>query len=240
MEHDFYHLYEAAKLLECEENDLLKWGASGKIDLCVWYEGHLDIFFLSEEDFTGRPAPRKNETVMAFLPIVKEDIMRFFIPGVSRSNGNMYIDRLMWPGCDSPLCPIWVDDEWRPRYLEPTKNDLFIMRETFDTLKAELHKSPLELVAPSFVDSEMVKILDPLHPWHSELLAFAVQAWLELYSEREGKRNDNQYNPPGGHIAMIQKLLSQKKSNLLTQTSIEYLGKVINPCKAGGPNKMQE
>jgi hypothetical protein len=88
-------------------------------------------------------------------------------------------------------------------------------------------------------DTDLKGILDQQHPWHSELLAIAVKGWMELYSNREGNSSDNAHKPTGGHIAMIEKWLSDQKSALLTKTSTEYLGKVINPSKSGGPNKTQ-
>jgi len=87
---------------------------------------------------------------------------------------------------------------------------------------------------------EIADILNPDHPWHSELLAIAVKGWLELYSNREGNSSDNTHKPPGGHIAMIKGWLSGQISPLISKTSIGYLGKVINPSKGGGPNKSQE
>jgi hypothetical protein len=39
MEHDIYSLQEAAKEAECEISDILKLGADGKINVCVFYSG---------------------------------------------------------------------------------------------------------------------------------------------------------------------------------------------------------
>lgn len=113
-------------------------------------------------------------------------------------------------------------------------------------LKAWLEKFHPEM-KPAFLfgtkgtpGDEIADILNPDHPWHSELLAIAIKGWLELYSNREGNSSDNTYKPSGGHIAMIEKWLSGQESSLLTKNSIGYLGKVINSSKGGGPNKTQE
>lgn len=95
-------------------------------------------------------------------------------------------------------------------------------------------------ISPDTHGSEITAILDPEHPWYSELLAYAVQAWIELYSTRDGRSGDNTYKPSGGHIKMIEDWLTKQNSRLLTPTSIGYLGKVINSSKRGGPNKTQE
>jgi len=146
MEHEFYNLDEAAELLECKVYDLLKWGMTGKIDLCIWYRGQLDRYSIPDEAFTGRPAPEKDETVDEFLPILKEDIKRFIFSRGSRSNENIEIEQIMWPGCDYPLFLLReniFNDDSDTQIIEITKNDLYIMSEPFEKLKAELHGSPV-------------------------------------------------------------------------------------------------
>jgi hypothetical protein len=86
----------------------------------------------------------------------------------------------------------------------------------------------------------MGEVLNPNHPWHSELLAVAIKAWIELYSTREGSCSDNTYKPPGGHIAMIEKHLQESGGQPLSKASVEYLAKVINPSKSGGASATQE
>jgi hypothetical protein len=242
MEHDFYHLDDAAGLLECKELDLLKWGMTGKIELCIWYHGQLDRTAIPDNAFTGRPAPAKDETVNEYLPILIRDIQRFIIPRESRSNGKIEIEQIMWPGCNYPLYLLEVDllDDGcgNTQLIEIKKNDLVIMGKTFNTLKAELLKSPVELEPPPPFGNEIAAILDPGHPWHSELLAIAVKGWLELYSNRDGNSSDNAHKPTGGHIAMIEKWLSEKSAEL-SNNAIDYTAKVINPAKRGGPSKTQ-
>ena len=240
MEHEFYHLDDAAGLLECTELDLLKWGMTGKIELCIWYRGQLDRFTLPDDAFTGRPAPEKNEMVDELLAISKRDIKKFIIPRESRSNGKIEIDQIMWPGCNYPLYLLEENifkDDGDTQIIEIKENDLYITDKTFNILKAELSKSLVELGTPPPYGDEIAAILDPDHPWHSELLAIAVKGWLEIYSKHEGNSSDNTHKPPGGHIAMIKEWLSKQNSSLLTKHSTGYTAKVINPDKHGGPSK---
>jgi len=248
MEHDFYHLNEAAKLLECEERDLLKWGAAGKIDLCVWYEGNIidSQVQLWMAELISCEMPTHGSAMMGwkgFLSLLAADIMRLFINGGNLSTGVICVDRLRLESndVDGDISPVfalvWQDDddgERHNRHLEPTIDDLFITSATFNTIRKDLEKST------TIPNDARADILDPEHPWHSELLAIAVKAWIELYSKREGNSSDNTYKPSGGHIAMIENWLSEQKSPLLNRTSREYLGKVINPSKGGGPNKARE
>jgi hypothetical protein len=242
IEHEFYNLDEAAKLLECKVQDLLKWGMSGKIELWFLYRGQLDRFSIPDDAFKGRPAPKEDETVHEFLPILKKDLELFILPYRGRTIEMIEIEKIMWPGCDQPLYLSYFNifnEISKTQLIQITKKDLHIMGKTFQTLKAELRTSPMELGAPPPLEDGIADVLNPDHPWHSELLAIAIKGWMELYSNREGNSSDNSYAPTGGHKGMIRKWLSDQKSPLLTPTSIEELAKAINPCKSGGPSKTQ-
>lgn len=242
MEQEFYKLDEAAELLECTAQDLLKLGMSGKIDLCTWYWGRIDRDSIPDNAFTGRPAPEKNVTINELLPIRKEDIKKFVFSGRSQSNEEIEIGQIMWPGCDSPLHLIEEDifnttDE--TRFIKIRKEELCIMNKTFSALKAELHKSPVEQGTLHAADDKITAILDPTHPWHSELLATVVKGWLEHYYTREGDRHDSTYKPAGGHINMLTDWLKENEK-LLSKTAIKNLAQVMNPDKRGGASKTPE
>lgn len=129
MEQDFYKLDEAAELLECTILDLLKWGMTGKIDLCIWYQGQLDRYSIPDNAFKGRPAPEQNEKIDELLPLLKSDIKEFVIPGVSLQNDGLAIAQIMWPGCNRPLFLLGQIDG-NPQIITITKNDLFIKNKT--------------------------------------------------------------------------------------------------------------
>ena len=222
MDHDFYSLDEATKLLECERIDLLKLGVTGKINLLFWYEGKTKY----ERRETPEVVSCREFDVKGLLSLRKEDIMPLCLHPKAFNPSSIYVDHFNGLYGDPDNIPVTINQK-----VSVFASQLFLSHETLTALKKETKPTP---------NDEIADILNVNHPWHSELLSLAVKGWIELYSTREGNSSDNTHKPPGGHIAMIEKWLSDQKSSLLTKTSIEYLGKVINPSKSGGPNKTQE
>jgi hypothetical protein len=211
IDHDFYSLDEATKLLECERIDLLKLGVTGKIDLLFWYEGKTKY---------------ERRDVKGLLSLRKEDIMPLCLYPKAFNPSSIYVDHFNGLYGAPDNTPVAIDQK-----VSVFAGQLFLSHETLAALKKEPKPTP---------NDEIADILNVNHPWHSELLSLAVKGWIELYSTREGNSSDNAYKPPGGHIAMIETWLNGQESPLLTKTSRGYLGKVINPSKGGGPNKTQE
>lgn len=89
------------------------------------------------------------------------------------------------------------------------------------------------------IDLSLSMILNSRHPWYSEPLANAVQAWIELYSKREGNKLDNSYRPAGGNSNLIDKWLDAHIKNI-GKTTKEHYRFIINPSKQGGPKKIPE
>lgn len=87
------------------------------------------------------------------------------------------------------------------------------------------------------VDLSLEQILNPDHPWHSENLALAVRAWLELYAHREGDKKDNSCKPSGGNTKLIRDWLKSNAENM-GPTTEEHFRVIINPSKQGGPQKI--
>lgn len=87
------------------------------------------------------------------------------------------------------------------------------------------------------IKSELEQILDPKHPWHSEPLTIAVRAWMELYSTRDGNKNDNAFRPNGGNAKLINQWLTDTIDKATGNTTREHYRFIINPSKQGGPQK---
>ena len=131
MEHEFYSLDEAARELHCEINDLLKWGASGRIDLCIYYEGedlspeNELVELLEPEKFFFNPS---SKYVKKFLTISKEDVMRVY----QEHNGLLRANRVV-------DCIMII--EWRRKIPEPypmTVKALYLTNATIDCLRDEV------------------------------------------------------------------------------------------------------
>lgn len=88
--------------------------------------------------------------------------------------------------------------------------------------------------------ADLAKVLDKNHPWYSEPLAYAVRAWMELYSEREGDKDDNQFRPEEGNSKYIDKWLKKNVNEKIGETTRGHYRFVINPSKQGGPKKLPE
>lgn len=87
------------------------------------------------------------------------------------------------------------------------------------------------------IESGFEQILDSKHPWHSEPLSIAVRAWMELYSTRDGNKNDNAFKPTGGNTKLINQWLTDNLDKVIGDTTREHYRFIINPGKQGGPKK---
>lgn len=208
--HDFYSLEEAAELLDCAVPDFLKWGASGKIKLYVWYLG-----------WVIEPLGLKKRRLLnEFVWLSREDIMAAYI--------NFDSDRLhVTYQITTSSGELWIIDDDDGLWFNSA--NLYVMADELKTF------APQGLAQ----ESHLSKILDPTHPWHSENLAMAVNAWLELYANREGNRNDSTFKPPGGNTRLIEEWLDERNPNI-GKTTKEHFRVIINPDKRGGPNKLSE
>jgi len=136
MDHGFYKLDEGAKLLGCEINDLLKWGAAGKIELCIWYTGEfINRLFDYDAEAQGIVLPWNTwDKRKQILILHKDDIMHLFV------NGWTDVISLTWPGYG--LITL----------LEARKgltvDMVLVTSETLSALKADRHKSHEILTAP--------------------------------------------------------------------------------------------
>lgn len=127
-------------------------------------------------------------------------------------------------------------DFGNPKYATIGWNDLFI---SGDDVKAMEHEYPhLRPVKSIVSNSELSAILDPAHPWYSELLAISVKCWVDLYSTRDGQRHDNRHKPARGHRAMIMEWLKKHKLGPLSNNALDHIGSIVNPDKKGSSRKM--
>lgn len=83
--------------------------------------------------------------------------------------------------------------------------------------------------------ADLAKVLDPTHDWHSENLALAIKAWVQLYAPLD----KNWKKPSGGHSEFIKKWLinnlPEEKINKEKETAAEnHFRYIINPDKKGG------
>jgi len=83
--------------------------------------------------------------------------------------------------------------------------------------------------------SEINEILNKNHPWHSPKLAMAVEAWIALYANHEGKKDLNEFKPYGGHIKMIKDWLQISKKRTCSGAERDHIANVVNPAPGSGP-----
>jgi len=224
MDHAFYDLDEASTLLGCTIKDLMKWGAAGKIDVCVWYDKAIRVspkLFDYYRD-RGVSLPKDSmESVNKFLPLFKEDIMRM----MQQQPRGIDIYMLRWP--EGPR--IFLEND----LIGQSPDDLFITAETLNTLKAEIGKTPIGSATPC---------LDEENDFHSKELKIAIEAWTALFDKKEagdpvGKIKDR----PGGAIKAIMGWL-EKNYPGESGKAYERIAGVINPnpFKVGGAPKRIE
>lgn len=128
MDHNFYSLDEAAPEIGCTANDLLKLGAAGDIELCIWYEGR-DHWRWGEI-----PCPL-SPPIKEFIPISNEDCMQAYQENKLNPRPGKHREVTLKYKNHSPMLIRDGSYSFAPEFL-------YISKETFDTLKAELDKAP--------------------------------------------------------------------------------------------------
>lgn len=247
MDHDFYKLDEAATLLGCETKDLLKWGAAGKVELCVWYDGafgNLESRLYDHWRAKGVPIPTTwdFDDHEKILPLIKTDVMQLFLLRHKDSSNNKSIEvhQLKWPRYEVVLdleeIAFILDGEGvrsqrQRRILNLTEDDLLLTHETLIALKAELHQTPTESAA---------QCLDEENVFHAKELKIAIEAWTALFDKKEAGDPVNKIQKkPGGAISAITKWLEK---NYPGESGNAYgrIAQVINPFKDGGAARRTE
>lgn len=138
MVHDFYSVHEAAEDLGCTENDLLKLGINGTIDLYIWYEGQYQS-----------PYDGEVHGVRKFIAISDADIMRVYqehtgsprLCTVNQKDDSVVTLKNVEQLPEASFKTVDLD-------IFPVVTSLFLMSATLDTLKAEIKKSSVESAAP--------------------------------------------------------------------------------------------
>lgn len=149
MDHDFYSLKEAAKELDCEINTLLKWGADGKIGLCIYYKGY---DFSSPPEIDQELGLSFRRRVEKFLTIAKEDIMRAYQEHNDLLNAK-----------DVPNFNFVSLVDWKINFEVPSpfsSKSLFLTKETFATLKAEIQKRSAESITQKEDEKRILNLSD--------------------------------------------------------------------------------
>lgn len=217
-----YTLSEAAERWGKPENDILRMVMAGDT-LTAWADLHTSGSKIDAN--VTQPRKKEGEIFYGLFKIPPRRIAAFLV-----SNG-VNISIFIEDGIST-----FAEDGGKGAVCFP-QNPVFVLREQL-LIYARPNGTTQDL--PNCLsDTDLKGILDQQHPWYSELLAVAVKGWVELYSTRHGNRGDNAFKPHGGHIKMIEEWLNKEDSSL-SKTSIEYLAKVINPSKSGGPNRTQE
>lgn len=147
MDHDFYSVFEAAEDLGCTENDLLKLGINGTIDLYIWYEGQYQS-----------PYDGEVHGVRKFIAISDADIMRVY----QEHTGS---PRLFTVNQKADSVVTLKNVEQLPEAsfktvdldIFPVVTSLFLMSATLDALKTE-HQKPMELAEAAPIESGIDKL----------------------------------------------------------------------------------
>jgi len=239
----YYTLAEAAANLNKSENDLLRMAGIGGLSLYVSYNGRVLDDSKKFTTCTNIARHRTNpDTGAMSLSILNSG---WFSGELIISNTAaielLTKERVFYSEFESYDSNDKENNRLKRIYLANHRGESARIPITRDILLIALDAASQENDHDSkSFDSQIMVILNPEHPWHSELLAVAVKAWIELYSKREGHKLEGKCKPNGGHIAMITKHLQEPGGQPLSKTSVEYLAKVINPSKSGGASATQE
>jgi hypothetical protein len=232
----FYTLAEASKKSGKTENEALR--LIQEMEIAAWTYGSFSGYKFKAEDGKGPD------------DILAMDILRRQYNSINfRANsftGNFRIPPhvIGWfMASDTVVAPFLYDDS-------EIVGDFIITRIFYRVSKKALifKAEDIEKILPVgkeaeskqiTIDSSLAMVLDKSHPWHSEPLATAVNAWLDLYSKREGNKLDNSHRKPGGNTRLINDWIDKNLENIGESTRKHYRV-IINPSKQGGPTKSHE
>lgn len=227
-----FKLSEIAKQWGKEEIDILHLAEVGEIVLSVAFYGYTTKKPLSLFEVAMLNSLQKPQNMV--LDLMPDNIV-FFLS----LKENVQIERLV----DSNNNPLYVYSHHSSTSLKLNSNDLLIKESR--RLQFEETKTGKFFITRRFEKdtdiTNIAKILDKSHPWHSEPLATAVNAWVTLYSERHGNKHDNQYKPKdGGNTKLIDEWLSTFVDKNMGNATKGHYRFIINPDKKTGPTKLPE
>ena len=245
-------LSEVAKKWNKRIEDLIAWIVDGKMKAYCWYEDNLHFF-------EGMPIKHEYDHYRGWVMVSGGDIeplqvkrsvklkhvSPFSHDTFSRNVGNNYKN-----------IPESVDHTI-------TTTDLVVMVEEVSRMESEykelvqaesgeLSSENLEIIEKMETKNfpiqeekeqsaaedkpDLRKVFDKDHPWHSQQLLLAINAWMALYGNR--KDSPAEFKPPGGNIALIVEWLDRHKANMaISATTVQHIATLVNPDKSKGPRK---
>jgi hypothetical protein len=88
--HPFYNTADTANILGCKDTDIIKFGADGKLDLCVFFSGSTATAEMLDDEETGESNPRwlegPDEVSGVLLPIAEHHLLDLYRQGSENSN----------------------------------------------------------------------------------------------------------------------------------------------------------
>ncbi|MGD9947673.1 MAG: hypothetical protein AB7U29_04235 [Desulfobulbus sp.] len=239
---DWYSLDEVAEMFECTVDDINHFIDARKIDFVVWLENEQG--YVHDWNVKCRPA----ETRLFGLwypigpqkpgdgPIVykidadnpEKGLYEGFAHVVETRNDALEL-------ASEKKYPFIIYHSDYKKYL--LANQVYTIGCNSKTAKKVILRTEFERFKSTMTnDSSGVisEILNKEHPWYSENLALAVNAWIALYSDHEGRKGDNAFKPYGGHKKMIASWLEDHFNKDTSPTARESIAAVVSPCKAPG------
>lgn len=146
------------------------------------------------------------------------------------------------PSIDADQTKKANEAEKNPLFPTFSRSKLVILTEEVEKYE-EANPHIIKHLTDEDIENEALigKVLDHKHCWHSEPLAIAVKAWLHIYGNRPGNKDDNRYRPNKGNDEEINKFLETftKKNNLnpIGVYTRKHYHAIVNPSKQGGTKK---
>jgi len=226
MDHDFYTLEDAAKVLGCTNEDLIKLGATEKIELRFWCTEYFSFDKHEKDCKLEEIGINFTDSINKFLPVVYFYIMDLYLN--YKKNGpsaKVEIGITTWPW-SGPT------NKYYPFFLEKSQlisvDDLFITHETFVFLKKEFQNVPAESLAPCFDQNSL---------FHARELKIAIETWSALFEKKEmGDPLAKIRDKPGGAISAIKNWLKKNYPDESENARVR-IAQVVNPFKGGGVPK---
>lgn len=234
---EFYKLSELAEKWNRSVEDLLHMAAARELVLSFYFSGMVSGF---SKELPGGMISADPGGVYSFYGSLSAESIKSVL--INSNDENMWSNYIHHLSLRDGRTALLAESEII------STHKLLVMSDEVARIEAKFPDIKKNHVGPNLSHQQLEKgaleislamILDEDHPWHSEPLAKAVQAWLELYSTREGNRHDNSHRPPHGNTKLINDWFAIHVGKI-GNTTLEHYRFIINPSKQGGPTKIPE
>lgn len=243
---DWYSLDEVAEMFECKVEDINHFIEARKLNFVLWLEDEPGYIHDGNTSSAYPPCHTRLFGLWDFIaptrrgegPIVYQIDADNPEEGLHKSFHVAVKSR--WEALElvhEKKYPFMIYHEGYDKYLLATQ--VYTLGCNSKTAKKVILRTEFERFKSTMTSAKdhssmIAEVIDKEHPWYSENLAHAINAWFALYADHEGHKGDNAFKPHGGHKKMIEKWLQDHFDKSITPTARQNIAAIVSPCKFPG------